>query len=94
MIAWIPFRAADFDAAMLVFHALWDSAGAAAALPEHAWLLLPALLAATLGPTSQRLAHELLRPRRSIALACGVLLTALLLATGGWRAPEFIYFQF
>ena len=94
MLAWIPFRAADFDAAMLVFRALWDMAGDAPLFPEHAWLLVPALLAATLGPMSQRLAHELIRPRDSVALACGVLLTALIVATGGWRAPEFIYFQF
>ena len=94
MLAWIPFRASDFSSAVLVFRSLWDTAGAALPFPEHAWLLLPALLAATLGPVSQQIARARVPPRTGFAFACGVLLATMLIATGGWRTPEFIYFQF
>jgi len=93
-LAWIPFRAADFASAAHLFAALWSAAGAPALDLEHTWVLLPALLLAVLGPTSQQIAHAILVPGRALAVATGIALAVLTVATGGWRTPEFIYFQF
>ncbi len=94
MLAWIPFRAADFASAAQLFTSLWSAADIAPIGLERTWLLVPALLIAVLGPTSQQIAHAILVPRRAWALATGATLAALAIATGGWRTPEFIYFQF
>ncbi len=94
MLAWIPFRAEDFGSALVVFQSLWWPGGAAGLALERVWLIVPALVLAVLGPTSQELALERARPRRAYAAAAGVLLTVLAMATGGWHTPEFIYFQF
>jgi len=47
-----------------------------------------------LGPTSQALAMEWLRPRAGFAVPAGVALAWLLLLVGGRLPNVFIYFQF
>jgi D-alanyl-lipoteichoic acid acyltransferase DltB (MBOAT superfamily) len=94
MLAWIPFRAEGFEAALTLFESLWWSGGAAALTLDRTWLLLPALGCAVLGPTSQQLALDHARPRLGAAFAAGIALMVLTLGTGGWRSAEFIYFQF
>jgi D-alanyl-lipoteichoic acid acyltransferase DltB (MBOAT superfamily) len=94
MLAWIPFRAEDFASASRLFLSLRQTSGAPALGLEQTWLLLPALLLAVAGPTSQAIATAQVTPRRAMAVATGLTLAVLTVATGGWRTPEFIYFQF
>ncbi|MEM7405269.1 MAG: MBOAT family O-acyltransferase [Pseudomonadota bacterium] len=95
MAAWVLFRAPDFESAAWFYASLWPwHAGVAVTGLDSLWVLYVGALLATLGPTSQSLAHEWLRPRRWQAVATGVALTFLILAAGGLRSEEFIYFQF
>jgi hypothetical protein len=57
-------------------------------------LVAVAAAIAFLGPTSQRVALDLLRPVRWAAVALGVVLVALLIQLNRGQSYQFIYFQF
>jgi hypothetical protein len=61
---------------------------------EKPWIVAVAMLLATLGPTSQRGALELLVPRRLAAVALAAALVFVTIDVGGGDNTEFIYFQF
>ena len=92
--SWVLFRAETFDAATRMLAAMWSPPHALAGIPSDAWLLLVAAVVAIAGATSQRASLQALVPHRRTALACGLALAGLVILTGGWRTPEFIYFQF
>ena len=91
---WVLFRAETFEAAQRMLGAMWSTSLALGEVSRSAWLLLPAAAVALAGPTSQRASLQALVPRGRTALACGLALAGLVILTGGWHTPEFIYFQF
>ena len=97
-LAWVLFRANDFAIAGQIYLSLFGGSGFSMALTgepsESWWLIFLALAVAALGPTSQRVALELLQPRRLLAATLGVVLAATVVYAGGGETYEFIYFQF
>ena len=93
----VLFRAADFDSAASIMAGMagLNGFGAAAGFARGA----PALLAlaaflALAGPPAHVLALERLKPSAWIAAPAALAFVYLLLAVGGGRNTEFIYFQF
>ena len=99
-LAWVLFRAESVSDAAAIWTAMAGAAaeGAASAPPgdlARDWVWLGVGLAlAVLGPTSQVLAYETLRPHRWAAVLGGVAMAALVLHVGTGGNQEFIYFQF
>ncbi|MDT7950336.1 MAG: MBOAT family O-acyltransferase [Acetobacteraceae bacterium] len=92
--AFVFFRAESFGSAL---HVLGGMAGLGGGAPFHLkdwWILPVAALAAVLGPTSQSLVLERLRPVGWMAIPAGAALVGLILLSGGRLPNEFIYFQF
>ncbi len=100
-LAWVLFRAESFGDALAVWSAMsgFGTGPVAAAMPVDAiltdWLWLAAGLAiAAIGPTSQVIAFEKLKPVRIVAVAVGLAFAAIVLHLGTGANQEFIYFQF
>ncbi|GJD50376.1 Peptidoglycan O-acetyltransferase [Methylobacterium crusticola] len=91
VLTWVLFRAASFEAALLVFKGLFGFAPVGHGFKWRA--LLPAALVALAGPTAWAAVHRL-PPRPWLALAFGVLIVVVLLRIGDDANYEFIYFQF
>jgi alginate O-acetyltransferase complex protein AlgI len=72
----------------------WHGVGHVSLEREFVVALIGGAAAALLGPTSQELALERLRPRPWFAAPAGVALAYLLLLVGGRLPNVFIYFQF
>lgn len=98
LFTWVVFRAENFSTAwsiwqsMLGFHELrlvsaFDNSDAA-------WLILPALLIAILGPTSQDFLKSYLEPKPVYAIVTAVILFFLILNVASDGYSEFLYFQF
>jgi D-alanyl-lipoteichoic acid acyltransferase DltB (MBOAT superfamily) len=94
--AWVLFRAQSFGVAldMLATMAGLNGWELSAHGSQFLWLIALAGAFAVFGPTSQRVALDLLMPRRAVALglSCGLVFMAL--QVGGGDNAEFIYFQF
>ncbi|MCC7045821.1 MAG: MBOAT family protein [Alphaproteobacteria bacterium] len=92
----VLFRASSFPAAAEVLTGMAGLHGKGRLTPgAREWWLIPlAGLAATIGPTAHQLALEKLKPSPWLAVATALLFVYLLLAVGGGRNTEFIYFQF
>jgi D-alanyl-lipoteichoic acid acyltransferase DltB (MBOAT superfamily) len=93
-IGWVLFRAADFPTAWRMLGSMAGVNGLGGAHIDNQNVLYIALAVALLGPTSQDMAFQILRPRRIYAAAAGAALVFCLLAIGGRLQNEFIYFQF
>ena len=94
MLAWVLFRAPDFATATRVYAGIAGLHGVGHARIDTPWVLALGALVAVLGPTSQQVALERLRPHAWVAGAAGAALAGLLLLAGGRIPNEFIYFQF
>ena len=94
----VLFRAADFAAATQMYLAMFGVDGWSVALSGIArndLLLFPVAAAlALVGPTSQALALERMRPDRWIALAVAAAFVFVVLQVSTQDAASFIYFQF
>lgn len=90
------FRAPTFGEAATMAGGLagLHGTGATSMPDEVAWALVFGASIATIGPTSQRLALELVRPVQWIAVPVGLVLSWLLVLIGGRLPNDFIYFQF
>ena len=97
-LAWVLFRAADFATAWNIYTSMFAIAEVPLTVAKNyegePWLIAVAAAFALLGPTSQRLALELIRPRLLVAVGVGWSFAVMVLAVGGWQGREFIYFQF
>jgi D-alanyl-lipoteichoic acid acyltransferase DltB (MBOAT superfamily) len=91
VLAWVPFRAPDFAAALAVYGSLLGLAPWGR--PEPWAPIVIAGLAAILGPKAFDLAGRL-PPSRWIAVAVASLLVAVLLRVGNDANQDFIYQQF
>jgi alginate O-acetyltransferase complex protein AlgI len=94
MAGWVLFRAPDFPTAGRVLAAMAGWNGIGHFRLNDAALIAIAVVVALAGPTSQRAALELLRPRAWLAVPIGVAMVAILLVIGGQVPNAFIYFQF
>jgi hypothetical protein len=98
VVGFVLFRATGFGAAASVLAGMTGMSGIGAAGGSAAagtWgLILGAGLLAAVGPAAHQLVLERLRPQPWIAAAAATGFVYLLLAVGGGRNTEFIYFQF
>ncbi|MEA3274194.1 MAG: MBOAT family O-acyltransferase [Pseudomonadota bacterium] len=94
----VLFRSEDFAVSAQMWSAMVGMDGLnldVGALRQNDFLLiLTGALIAFLGPNSQTIALERLRPMRLAAVTSGLGLLAVLIQIGGSRDVEFIYFQF
>jgi D-alanyl-lipoteichoic acid acyltransferase DltB (MBOAT superfamily) len=91
LLTWVLFRAASFDAALLIFKGLF---GLAPHGSGFKWRTIAvAALVATVGPTAWAAVHRL-PPRRVLAFGFALLFVVVLLKIGDDANYEFIYFQF
>ena len=94
LLTWVVFRAADLPTAGRMLAGIGGAQGIGAASVRHPVVLGLALLVALVGPSSQEVVLERMRPAPWLAVAGGVAFVLLLFLMGG-RPPEpFIYFQF
>ena len=96
MVGWVLFRSPGFAAAwdMLASMAGTHGLGRAVLSQESTAALILGTILAVAGPTSQRMALELTRPRSWTAAALGAGLAGILVLIGGRLPNVFIYFQF
>ena len=94
MLCWVLFRSPDFGTAAQVLQSMDGLHGIGKTTVPNAGAMVLGAALALLGPTSQRLALELVQPRPWLALPVGAGLVFLLLMIGGRLPNEFIYFQF
>lgn len=91
MFCWVLFRATSFEAALVIYKAMFGFAPHGIGFKWRA--LLPAAAFAILGPTSWALVHKL-PPARWIAVLTAILFVLVLFKIGDDANYEFIYFQF
>jgi D-alanyl-lipoteichoic acid acyltransferase DltB (MBOAT superfamily) len=96
VLAWVLFRAGSFADASSILSSMAGGNGFILAVAgiKNLWLIPLAAVIALLGPTSQKVALDLLAPRRAIAIGLATALVLVLLDAGGGDSTEFIYFQF
>jgi hypothetical protein len=96
MICWVLFRAANFTIAgdMLLSMIGQHGVGHVTLDRELGVAIAGGAAVALLGPTSQTIALERLRPKPWLAVPAGAALAYLLLLVGGRLPNVFIYFQF
>ena len=98
VVGWVFFRAQDFSAAFSMLKAmagLQVGKGTTIALSEwNLGLIAAAVSISVLGPTSQALAFDLVRPRIWLALGAGLVAGAVLLKVSDGDYVPFIYFAF
>lgn len=95
MVCWTFFRATDIAGAFTLVAGMSGVNGLGLdSLTDKLWIIPVALVIAAAGPTSQRLALEILTPRQWLAPALATAVVFVLLLVGGGDNKEFIYFQF
>jgi alginate O-acetyltransferase complex protein AlgI len=97
MLAWVLFRAPDFASAgryFLALLSLGDGPGRVVDGLDSQLVLWIAAALAIIGPTSHRVAFVLLPSARWAGALAGIAIAVVILAAGGGRSEEFIYFQF
>jgi alginate O-acetyltransferase complex protein AlgI len=94
VFAWVFFRAPSLEAATVMLRAMANFASSGAVSLRPLPLIAIAAAVAWIGPTSQTVALERLKPQTWAALATAAGLIAVLLRLNGGLAYKFIYFQF
>ncbi|CAM2851369.1 MBOAT family protein [Komagataeibacter xylinus] len=94
LLTWVIFRAADLPAAGRMLAGMLGAHGGGSVTVAHPVVLGLALAIAGIGPASQQVVLERVRPAPWLAVAAGIAFVLLVFLVGG-RPPEaFIYFQF
>ncbi|MDH3693536.1 MAG: MBOAT family protein [Gammaproteobacteria bacterium] len=96
VFTWVLFRADSVATAQSIINSMLVLNGLSFEVIDqpHRWFVVLALIPALIGPTSQRLAHYILKPRPIWAPIIAVCLWVLFLRIGDDVYSEFIYFQF
>ncbi len=94
MAGWVLFRSPSFTAAAQMLAGMAGRNGVGHVHVANAGVVVAAVAAVALMPTSQDLALRWLRPAPWLAVPAGLALVALLLLVGGRLPADFIYFQF
>jgi len=92
--AWVLFRSPDFGTAANILESMAGFNGIGRTKVDNALVVELAIALALFGPTTQRLALEIVRPSPWLAVPAGVVMVLALLLIGGRIPNEFIYFQF
>ncbi len=93
----VLFRADSFGSASVLWRGMHDLSSIMEMAPLDWGNLLLVVIAgiiAILGPTSQEICLEILRPKRPLAMLAGVVVAVMLVLIGNGEAQEFYYFQF
>ena len=99
-LVWVIFRAESVSDALTLWQAMFGVSEVAETSGQFENLFFVwgaigvGLLLAVLGPTSQVIAFEMLRPRRLFSVVLGIAFAALFFFLGTGENQEFIYFQF
>lgn len=93
-ITWVLFRAPTLESAWTMLRAMFGAEGASLTMPSHGEVMIWAALIAILGPTSQTLAMQWLKPRIGFAMATAITMLFVLLHLNSGQSYEFIYFHF
>jgi hypothetical protein len=91
VLAWVPFRATSFDAALRLYEALFGFAPLGSGFKWRT--LLFAAVVAMIGPTAWHFVQRV-PPWRILAIGFAVLFVMVLFRIGDDANYEFIYFQF
>ena len=91
----VLFRAENFPSVFIMWGAMHDLSGAMT-LPDWSdfFLVVAAGVIAIVGPTSQEVSLERLKPHKFFAIITGLVITVLLVLIGDGDTQEFYYFQF
>ena len=91
----VLFRADNFTAATVLWKGMHDLSSLVEPLDwGHIILVVVAGMIAILGPTSQEVCLEKLEPKRTLAIASGIMIAVVLVLIGDGATQEFYYFQF
>ena len=91
----VLFRADSFTAATVLWTGMHDLSSLMAPLDwGQIILVVVAGMIAILGPTSQEVSLEKLEPKRTFAIASGIMIAVVLVLIGDGATQEFYYFQF
>ena len=95
-VGWVLFRAESFAAAAAILSSMVGGSGWSLTLSglPNLWMIPVAAMVAIVGPTSQRIALELMTPWRWHTVGVAVALILALLQVGGGLSRDFVYFQF
>jgi D-alanyl-lipoteichoic acid acyltransferase DltB (MBOAT superfamily) len=91
MLAWVPFRATSFDAALTIYEGLFGLAPLGGGFKWRTTALAAAV--AIIGPTAWVAVHRM-PPSRLLAVGFAILFVVVLFKIGDDANYEFIYFQF
>ena len=94
MSAWILFRAENFTTAAGIWLSMLGRNGLTGTPVDDGLFLVVSGLLAVIGPTSDRFALSVFRPRPWAAVVLAGFLVFLILRIGGGLHTDFIYFQF
>jgi alginate O-acetyltransferase complex protein AlgI len=94
LVGWVLFRAADFSSAWHILRAMVGVEGFGKVAIADRTVVYIGLAVALIGPTSQQMMLDRLRPNAWAAGVAAAALVFALLAIGGRLQNDFIYFQF
>jgi hypothetical protein len=94
LVGWVLFRAADFSSAWHILRAMVGVEGFGKVAIADRPVVFIGLAVALIGPTSQKMMLDRLRPNAWAAGVAAAALVFALLAIGGRLQNDFIYFQF
>ncbi len=93
-VTMVPFRAQSGESGVSLLASMFGAHGLGTLDLGDLWPLWIGMVVSVVGPTSQQLVLQRLRPRRWIPVAVGTALALVVFWIGGAVQNEFVYFQF